>query len=451
MKVKIENAGPCRKLVKIEVPAEQVMEQWDTTLAKYAKMARVDGFREGKAPINLVAAHYHRELAADVSDRILSQAYRKALDQEKLEPIAIINVENPAAARDRPFTATFTLDVPPEFKLPKYKGLTLRGEKIEVTDEAVEERIKKLLDDFADYISVGERGVMAGDYAQIDFEAFLDGKPLLKVVPAARHLAAATDMWWQADSTKNFIPGLGEALIGMSPNQPKNVSITFDDKCGIKALASKTVEYRVTVKSIRERKAAVLNEDFCKQFQCESESAFRDLIRKKLTEAHEAAERDRLRVVVVDTLLAKTSIEVPASIVQEEARRMYYGILRQNIINGVPPEQLTEKKDQIMGEAAKKADDMVKSGYILLRIAVEENIVVTDEEYANRLNLLSSKVGMPLEQFQERIKARDEEDSIRNELRMDKTVDFILDNATIQTEGFLGRIISGLTSRKETT
>ncbi len=451
MKVKVENAGPCRKLLKLEVPVEQVNEDWDSMLALYTRNAKVDGFRKGKAPASVIVARFRKEMAEGAGERLLSRAYRQALDQEKISPLAVVDVEYENPARDSVFTASITLDVPPEFKLPKYKGLPLRGNKAEISDEQVEDSLKKYIENMSEYVASEKTTLTAGDAARINYQADMDAQTISELPQTANSLVAANDTWWHVGSEQSAIPGLSQALVGLNLGEPKTVTISFVNDYAIKALAGRSVEYKVQANAIMEKKTPVLDEAFLKQQGFETEAALRENIRKALLNEAERAERANLRQAAIKTLLAKTSMDVPESVVKDDARRTMFNIVRNRIVNGMPESEIHEKRDAIYSEAEQAATDRVKLGYILHSIADAEKIEATDEEVAREIELLAQRMRKPLEEVQQEVKEGNAETDIRAEVRMEKAMNFVLDNAEIQTEGFLGRLISGVTGRKETT
>lgn len=451
MKVKVENIGPSRKLMKLEIPPEQVSAEWDRLLTEYTRFARVDGFRKGKAPSDVVARHYGRDLAADAGERLMSKAYREALEQQKIKPLTVVDVKHDDLVRDRLFSVSITLDVHPEFKLPKYKGLALRKNKIEISDEAVEERVKKILEEMAEYEPSADQPSQAGDMVQIDFTAFMNDVPLAEAVPEARHIAAAKDMWWPVKVGMNLIPGLDEALLDVTAGRDLNVPITFDSEFKIAALSGKSAEYRVAVKAVRKRKVPALDAAFLERIKMESEAAFRDHVRKILQGDAEGVEDERLREQIFNILLAKTTVDVPESAVAGEAQAVFRRMIRSRMLSGTTEAQLKEESEELVKNANEQAAKMVKLNYILQRIADEEKIEVTEDELNDRIKYLAYRSEIAEDEFRKLLKEKDEEDAVREDVRTNKAVDLVLEQAEIQTEGFLGRLISGVTGRKETT
>ena len=127
MKVSVKKAGACRKTVAIEVPAEVIAEERAETLKVYAKHARIPGFRKGKAPAHVVAGKYVKEIDQDLKERVLPKFYQEAIQAEELKVVNVIDATEVELSEGSPASFTVTVDVVPEFKLPKYEQIPVSG------------------------------------------------------------------------------------------------------------------------------------------------------------------------------------------------------------------------------------------------------------------------------------------------------------------------------------
>ncbi len=450
MKTRIENVGPCRKKMHVEVPPEQVTKTYEEVAAVFLKRSEIKGFRRGKAPRPIVEKHYAKAMQESVREDLAREFYRPAIAHEKLDPVAIIAIDEPDVVPGRPWTFTVTLDVPPEFKLPKYKGLSLKSARTEVTGEDVEKRVKELLEMHSKFEIADNRPVAAGDFARIDFEGSIDGVPMSGMKDlgsSAKDICARKDFWMRAGKSE-FLPGLGEGLVGAEIGQPREIAVSFPADYTIGSLAGKQASYRVSVTQVRARIIPPLDAEFLKAVQAESEEALRAKIREALQQEADAAEKNRLKDIVLKTLLAKTSIEVPESVVADEAREMFYSSLRQGAMQGLSREQLAEHANELADSVKKNAADHVKIRYILHRIAEEEKLAAEDAEVDAAIARLAARYQTTPDEMRRDLEKNNRVDAVRNEIRMDKTLDFILQNAAVNSEGFFGRLISGISGKE---
>ncbi len=442
MKVKLENTGPCRKTLNIEVPVESVAGEYEKIAGEFVAHAQVPGYRKGKAPRALVEKRYQKALLEEVSDNLVYQSYRKALKEKSLNPVAVLDLQKEPLTADAPMKYKVVLDVPPEFKLPKYKNIPLKRTETEITDEQVQQRFETLLESMAEYKPVEGRPVQKGDLAQVDYEGSCDGKPVAEMDKAAG-FGRARDAWISADKDI-LLPGMAAGILGMKEGESREIEIKFPADFRHAFIAGKTAVYRVTVKAVREKQLPKVDEAFLKQLDVASE----DDLRKKIRESMEAqtlrTETERLKGDIVARLLKITALDLPESIVQDETRHAFSTLVRQHARQGMSKEQFTEKKDELLDSASKSAKDRVKLGYILHRIAEEEKIVVEDSEVDAAIAAMAAQWRSDPESVRKELEEQKQMDAVRHDVLADKTLDFLLANAGEEgSEGFFSRLVKG--------
>lgn len=441
MKVKVEKAGPCRKLLSVELPAEKVAEEFARVIDAWAGAARLPGFRPGKAPRPLVESRFAREIAEEVKERLIGGSYTQALKQEALDPVAILDLEA-SLVKGKALTYKVTLDVPPEFKLPKYKGLFLKAEPVDVTDAMVQQRLDQLLDQTAKYEPVAGRPVQKSDLAQVDYEGACDGEPVGGSDKRDAGLGQGRDFWVMADENA-FLPGFDTGLLGMAVGDRRDISVAFPADFKVASVAGRTAIYRVTLKAIRAKQRPALDAELFKEFQAENEAALRGKIRAALQEEMRRRERERLKDELVRQLMGKTDLDLPESIVREESGRMFASAVRENLLRGATREQVEEQREPLLKAAQKSAADKVKMGYILHRVAEEEKIAVAETELEAVLGRMAPRYRLAPDELRRKLEEKKELDALRHELRLNKTLDMILDSAKVgEEEGFFKRLIT---------
>ncbi|MBI2437453.1 MAG: trigger factor [Lentisphaerae bacterium] len=438
MKVKVEKAGPCRKILEVIVPAETVEAEYKTALAAFVKSARVPGFRPGRSPPALVERRYAREIDESVRDALVARTYPEALKRATLDPVAVLDL-NVTLKRNEDATYKVTLDVPPEFKLPKYKGISLKQNQVRVAEEAVQQALEKLLERQASFEAVEGRTVLKGDAVQVDFEGRVDGKPLAELGKRVSGLAQARDLWVMADENAS-LPGFGAALIGLAVGADREITVAFPADFKIRELAGKTAIYQARVKAVRAKRMPALDAEFLKKAGVESETELRGKLKESLAQEAERLEKERRKEEIVRYLLARTALELPETLVQEEIHHQFSSLVRQNLLRGVSREILAEKRADLLSNATSTATEKVKLGYILHRIAEEEKITVADAELDGFVESLAQRFSMAVSQLRQELEEKKELDSIRRQLRADKTLDFLLAHAGAEEAGLFSRL-----------
>lgn len=431
MNVTVADAGPCRKTLRIEIPAEKVAEEYRQVLSLYAKAAKIPGFRPGKAPAPLVERHYAREIGDEVKDRLIPSGYHEALEQKKLDPVAILGVHDVAYQTGQPMSFSVTLDVPPEFSLPKYREIPVQGKKVEIDEKQVDETIERIREQNAQWEDVTGRPVQKGDLVRIDYEGVCDGRPIEEIAPKAVGLGKGKDFWMLADE-QAFLPGFGEGLLGAAVGEKRQVFSDLPKDFVEKAVAGRKCTFFVDVKALREKKVPALDDHLLKALKVESEEKLRAQLREELKATAEEMEGRRRKGEIVRHLLEKTKLDVPESVVQQETRDIIFDIVRENSYRGIAREEIEGRRDEIYETASRTAQEKVKVRYILHRVAEQEKIETTPEELSARIEQLAMRYQVTAAEFRSELEKRNGVESVAEEIRVNKALDWLLAQAKIK-------------------
>lgn len=431
MKVKFEDSGPCRKLLSIEVPRDDVVPDYEKVLAMYARNANVPGFRHGKAPQAVVERHYAKHIADDARDHLIPRFYHEALEKEKIQPVAVLDVRDVVFDKTTGLSFKVMLDVAPEFKMPKYRKLTVKAEPVEVTDKDVQEVVDHLLTRAARYEDISGRGAQENDMVQLDYHGTLDGQPVSELVPGCQGLGAATDFWVLLGEPE-FLPGFNTALSGMHEGEERDVTVNFSEDYHVKDVAGKTAQYHVKLKAMRERHLPEMNDEFAVSMGAESAEALLTNIRTDLQQMRENAEKNRREEVIIKQLLEKVDFELPESIVQEEVQQVLRGMIHNMASRGQTREQLVEQRDALWKEADVSARDRVRLMYILNKIAKEEKLDVGDKEIDDAIGALAARQRMDVAEMREQLEKNNRMETLHTDLLNRKAMELVMENAKIK-------------------
>lgn len=431
MKVSVEKAGPCRTMMTIDVPPEAVVGDYESLLATYTKAARLPGFRKGKAPSNIVERQFQKRIEEDARERLVPKFYNEALKKEGIEPVAIVGVDRMTFGKKDGLHFEVTLDIAPSFKLPKYQKIPVAATTIDVTDTDVDTHLERLRERMARFEDAGQRGARKGDLVCIDFEGSCDGVPLSDIVPDSPGLCKAADFWALLDDP-GFLPGLTGRLEGATTGEKRTVEIVFPSDHHPAALAGRRTVYDIVVKTIRERILPNIDQEFLKQLGEDSEESLRKKIREQLEEHARQREKTHVRGEIGNYLVSKTEFDMPRSVVEQEIRLMARTLVQQIAARGATREQIEEQKEVILSEATRSSNERVKLRYILSRIAEEEHIHCEDSELETRIGAMAAQYRMSPVQLRSELEKRDGIESVRSDIRMDKTMDFLEAHANVK-------------------
>ena len=431
MKVSVKDAGVCRKTMNIEIPADTLAEERAETLKVYSKHANIPGFRKGKAPAHVVARKYAKEIKQDLEERMVPKFYHGALEESGLKVVNVIDVSKIAIEEDQPLAFVVTVDVEPEFKLPKYTDIPIKEEKDDVADAQVQEQIDAIRNQHANYEEAEGKTVEAGDMAQLDYEATIGGKPLEEVAPEAKGIGSGSGYWVSADEHA-FLPGMGEAIVGLNVGDKKDVEVEFPETFMVKELAGVKAAYSIEVTAVRVRTLPEIDEEFLGRLQVDSEETLRSKIREQLEQQAENKSLHAKHEQLVKYLVKKTKLDVPESIVQQQSRNAMYDIAQQRMMMGATQEQIAEQQEEILKEAQDRALENVKLRYIGLGIAGELELDASDIEIDEEIASIAIRQKKDARALRKEMEEDDTFDSVGEQIRFNKALDHMLANAKIK-------------------
>lgn len=431
MKVSIKSTGPCRQTMKIEVPADAVAAERAELLNYYARGVALPGFRKGHAPKALVEKKFAKDMAADLKDRVVPKFYHEAIAQEKISVVAVVDVSEPELVEGKPLKFEVTIDVPPEFKLPKYEGISIKAESADVSEKQIDETVEGILRQHATHEDVTGRAAKEKDLVQVSYESTVDGQPLEEKVPQARGMGRGNGYWISCDE-ESFLPGMGKALIGTKIGDKKEVSVKFPEGFIVKELAGVKALFKVEVTGMREMKLPKMDEEFLKTLRVESEAELRKNIRQHMEEAAKNKEKGRQQDEICDYLLKKTKLDVPESAVKEQTRNVMYDLARQRMYRGMSQEQIAAQRDDMIKEAQTKAEEQVRLRYIVMAVADAENIQAGDQEVSDEVVRMAVSQRQDAAEYRKKLEKEGQLESVRDQLRFGKTIEFLLEKAKIK-------------------
>jgi trigger factor len=438
MKVTVEQVGPCRKALRIEVPAEQVMAEYQKVIKEISGGARIPGFRQGKAPIAVIERQYSKNALEETRERLVPMAYHTALKQENLTPVSVVDVTDVQITKQLPLSFKVTVDVVPDFALPPFKSIPITSKKVEVKDEDVEQILSNMRDRSAHFEPVANRAAKKEDVVEIDYTGSSQGKPLSEIAPDHPELAQGKAFWvLLSDTMPEFLPGIKTQLEGIEIGQTREVTIAFPEGYRAKSIAGKSAVYTVTATGIREKKAPELNDDFAKTVGADSVEGLRKVVRENLVKTAETTETGRQNDEIVKWLIDHTPInDLPQSLVEEEARHIIQDVVQENVRRGVNKDDIESNREDIFSRAAQSAADRVKVNYILNRVADEEKVTVSQADVEQRLADMAVRYGITPDRMKEEMTKRDNAlDGLRRNLRLEKAVAILHAAAKITPEG----------------
>ena len=430
MNVTVENLAPCKKLVRVEIEAQKVDETLDKVTKEFQREANLPGFRPGKAPREMVVRKYGKDIEDEAKRKLISEAYKNALEEKKIDVLGQPDIEEIQFSRGQPLQFAATIETPPEFELPEYKGIPVKREARTVTDEDVAKALDVLRQSQTTFKTV-DRPAQTGDIVVVNYTGTSEGKALTEIAPTAKSLSEQKSFWVEIGADA-FLPGFGEQLMGTKAGDKRTVNVEFPANFVTTELSGKKASYEVEVLEVKEKALPPLDEAFAKSYGAESLEKLREGVRRDLEKELEYKNHRSVRTQLVRSLLNRVNFELPETAVAHETRNVVYDIVQENAKRGISRDTIEQQKEQIYSAATQGAKERVKVAFLLQKIAEKEDIKVSQEEIAQRVAQLAATYQIPAAKFLKDLQKRNGLIEIFDQIMNEKVLNLLQENAKIE-------------------
>ena len=356
------------------------------------KDAKVDGFRKGHVPADVLEKKFKKEIEGEILNHIISEEYRKAVEENNLSPIADIKLEKYENNEDN-VEVVFTIPVLPEINLGDYKSVKVEKEALDVNDEKVNAEIEIMRSNAGKLKEVADdEAAKDKDVTNINFEGFIDGEAFDGGKAEGFDLTLGS---------KSFIDTFEDQIIGHKKGDEFDVNVTFPEEYHAENLKGKPAVFKVKVNSIKRKEEAELNEDLAKELGYDSVEDLKAKTKENLIKREETRIENEYRGKVVDAVVDTVNFEIPEAVVEREIQFQINRFAQQLQMQGMSLNQYFEMTGQDiekMRESIKEsAEKSVKRDLVLTEIAKAENIQATEEEVNAELDRTALMYGMDRE------------------------------------------------------
>src|ERR1700682_3691947 len=414
----------CRRELDLEIPANEVAKAMERVAKEFARVARVPGFRPGKAPVSLIRRRFADDIKGEVVQSLVPERVEKAVSEQKLTPVSQPQVDKLDFAEGQPLKFRAVFEVLPEFELGNYKNLDLEMPVLEITDEDTNKALQEMSERAATFAPVEGRAVENGDFVQLKLVGTPDGggEPL-RADSVLCHIGAEETM-----------EPFNENLRGANIGDHKNFDVQYPADYPDAKLAGKTYRYAVDILGIKTKKLTDLYDEFAKDV---SDATTLDELKKKVREGLEH-QRDHkhqelLREKVLAEIVKLHDFPVPQGLVEHQMDVRLGRVVRSLAQQGVDPRAINVDWVSLRHRQEERAKDDVKAELIVDRIASSKNIDVSEEELTHGLQHLAGHSDESAEAIRARLTKQGTLDRMKAKLRSDKTLDWLAQNARIST------------------
>ncbi len=403
--------------ITIKMDGEVWEKALDDAFKKRQKEAKVDGFRKGKVPRDIYEKHYGKEsLYLDGAENLLQKAYEKAIAESQLVPVVQPSVDL-KSLDEKGVEYIFKIITKPEVKVKKYKGLSIKPEKVQVSKEEVDHELSHVLEKYTE-IALKDGKVADGDIAVIDFEGFVDG---------VAFDGGKGENYSLEIGSHTFIPGFEEQIIGMKKEEEKEIKVVFPEDYNAEDLKGKEATFKVKVNEVKEKIKREMDEDFFLDLGMEgidSEEKLREEIKKNIKAQKEMDAENKYVDRILEEVSKNVDVDIPQEMVDEETDRLLNRFASQMQMQGISLDvyyQFTQTNEKdLRNQLEKEAYQNVLYRLMLEEVMSLEKIEVTEEEASKEAENLAEKYQMPKEELLNQFGGID---MIQYDLQMRKTIE----------------------------
>jgi len=428
----------CKREIELEIPAENVQKATEKVARDIARIARIPGFRPGKAPVTLVRRRFADDIQGEVVQSLVPEYLEKALDEKKLVPVTRPEVDKVEFKEGEPLRFRAVFEVLPEFQLGDYKNLAIQVDEVEVGDAQVDKAIEEMRERAATFVPVEGRPAQDGDHVLIK----LSGVPArLPDGQAAGGDPVQADNILVNIGAEETLGAFTENLRGANTGDTRQFEAKYPDDYPDQKLAGKTYNYSVEVQGIKEKKLPELNDEFAKDATGDpgaeaNRIATLDELRKKIREGldheKEHRQRDEAREKILAELVKQHDFPVPEALIEGQMDTRLERMARSLAAQGVDPRAVNVDWVSLRRRQRDSAVNDVKAELLLDRIATAENIDANDEDVEKEIATLAEQSGESATALRARLTKQGALDRMKSKLRSEKTIDWLYRTARIE-------------------
>ena len=426
MKTDVEELSPTRVKLTVEVPFDELKPNLDNAYREVARQVRIPGFRPGRVPPQVIDQRVGRGAVLEQAvNEAVNEFYGKALAEHDVFALGQPDLEITKLDDGKELAFTAEVDVRPKFDIPDIDGMPVTVDNADVDPDQVEEYIGSLRERFAS-LKGADRPVETGDFVSIDLSAEVDG--------TAVEDAQASGISYEVGSGR-MLDGLDEALVGMSVDESK----TFTAELAGGELSGTQADVTVKVDSVKVKELPELDDDFAQSAsEFDTLGELRAGTRKQLENMRRAGQAGQARERALDALLARVDIPLPEDLVDREIAARRQSLADRLERSGNTMDEYLEATNQSTEELdAQFADDArrsVKAGFILDKLATQEELGVDQDELAAYVTEQAYRMGVPPDRLAKELSERGQLASVAADVLRGKALTLIAERASVSDE-----------------
>ena len=414
-------AVDCKRSVEIEIPLAEVERARERVTNSIKQRVRLPGFRPGKAPVSMIQSRFEGEIRNEVLELLLPQAFRDRVQKEELKVVGQPDISDLKFEPGQPIRFKAQFEIAPEFELGEYRGIPVRYEEPTVTDEEIEKRLQAMRENKAEYPNLDPRPIENADYVLIHLKS-LSG------------LAEPIDQDVQIQvGGEDTLPAFNEALLGIRPDESRQVDVSYPEDYGQERLAGKTVSFELTPKFIRRKELPALDDEFARDLgDYQTLDELKEAVRKTSFHEKQYVAQQAGKEELIDKLIERNDFPVPEAYIEKQIENQVRMQLRDLAGRGIDPNTIKLDWAKVKENQREKAVRNVKASLLLEKISELEAIRATKDEVDREVQHLARQEREAVPVTRARLEKEGALVRIASHIQTEKTLQFLFEQAQKQ-------------------
>lgn len=414
-------AADCKRSLEIEIPLEEVERARVRVTNSFKERARLPGFRPGKAPLSMIQSRFESQIRSEVLETLLPQAFRSRVEKEELKVVGTPDISDLKFEAGQPIRFKADFEVAPQFEVSDYRGLPAKYEEPVVSDEEISKRLDSLRESKADYPNLDPRPVQNGDFVLVHLKS-LEG------------LAENIDQDVQIEvGGQDTLPEFNEGLVDMSPEEAKEVSITYPEDYGQERLAGKTVKFELTPKFIRKKELPELDDEFARDLgDYQTLDELKEALRRTIFQEKQYSAQQAAKEELIDHLVEANQFAVPEAYIDRQIENQIRMQLRSLAGEAADLSKLNLDWKKIKEAQRDKALRNVRASLLLEKIAEKEGIAANKDEVDREIQRIARQEREAIPVTRARLEKDGTIARIVAHIQTEKTLQFLFEQAQKQ-------------------
>lgn len=423
MKPTVENVSKLERKISFQIPPEEVAKAFEKSFRELQKNVEIKGFRKGKVPMDKVKALYGDRAQSDVIQSLVEDNFFKALDEAKIDPINQPKLDMKPLEEGKPFNFSLTFEVHPEVELKKYQGLEVQKEKLNLDHSHVDKTLDNIRKNQAQTVPVLEdRPAQKGDIAVVNFDGYVDGKPLDGGKGENHPLELGSN---------SFIEGFEDAVIGMKVGTEKTANLKFPETYHVPAIAGKPVEFKIKLNELKKHELAELNNEFAEKIGFKTVVDLKEAILKDYTASEEKRIQEDFKNRLLKELTDRNPMEVPQTLLQRQKEALKQDMNQRMGQMGMNEQQFQEYVSKWDKDFNETATFIVQSSYLVNKIADQEKLGATQEDVNKKIQTYITQTGIEEARIKEIYSQPENKNRLMNTITEEKVIEFLTTHAKV--------------------